>query len=167
MAKSTPAPATVPEITTFHSFDGGFVERASFCRPDRYRMVESMLGHGHVIARGGGYSYAAASFGAGSLVLDMTRFDRVLRFQPEERLVEVEAGACGLPLFLTRHHGSEMIMEAGKNGLWLEFHPVNIADVLETFVTKEWQPTPVPLKHAMDSDTYAQRLTQELLQALL
>ena len=92
MAKSTPAPATAPEIATFHSFDGGFVERASFCRPDRYRMVESMLGHGHVIARGGGYSYAAASFGAGSLVLDMTRFDRVLRFQPEERLVEVEAG---------------------------------------------------------------------------
>ena len=55
-------------------------------------MVEAVLGHGPVIARGGGYSYAAASFGAGSLVLDMTRFDRVLRFQPGERLVEVEAG---------------------------------------------------------------------------
>jgi glycosyltransferase involved in cell wall biosynthesis len=81
-------------------------------------------------------------------------------------LVEVETGACGLPLFLTRHHGSEMIMEAGKNGLWLEFDPVNIADVLETYVTKQWQPTPVPLKHAMDSDAYAQRLTQELLLAL-
>jgi glycosyltransferase involved in cell wall biosynthesis len=81
-------------------------------------------------------------------------------------LVEVEAGACGLPLFLTRHHGSEMIMEPEKNGLWLEFDPVNIADVLETFVTNQWRPKIVPLKHAMDSDTYAQRLTQELLQAL-
>jgi glycosyltransferase involved in cell wall biosynthesis len=81
-------------------------------------------------------------------------------------LVEVEAAACGLPLFLTRHHGSEMIMEAGKNGLWLEFDPVDIANVLESFVTRQWQPTAVPLMHAMDSDTYAQRLTQELLQAL-
>ena len=55
-------------------------------------MVEAALGQGRVIARGGGYSYAAASFGGGSLVLDMTRFDRVLRFEPEEGLVEVEAG---------------------------------------------------------------------------
>ena len=30
-------------------------------------------------------------------------------------LVEVEADACGLPLFLTRHHGSEMILEDGVN----------------------------------------------------
>jgi len=92
MAALAPPPATAPEITTFHSFDGGFVERAYFCRPDRYRMVEAAVGQGKAIARGGGYSYAAASFGGGSLVLDMTRLDRVLRIQPEERLVEVEAG---------------------------------------------------------------------------
>ena len=92
MAISTPQPATASEIATFRSFDGGFVERASFCRPDRYRMVEAAVGQGSTIARGGGYSYAAASFGGGSLVLDMTRLDRVLRFEPKERLVEVEAG---------------------------------------------------------------------------
>ena len=56
-------PATLPETATFHSFDGGFVERAAFCRPDRYRMVEAAVGNSPVIARGGGYSYAAASFG--------------------------------------------------------------------------------------------------------
>jgi decaprenylphospho-beta-D-ribofuranose 2-oxidase len=82
----------ITETTTFHSFDGGFSERAAFCRPDRYRAVEASIGAGGVIARGGGYSYAAASFGAGSRVLDMTRFDRVLRFLPDQRLVEVEAG---------------------------------------------------------------------------
>jgi decaprenylphospho-beta-D-ribofuranose 2-oxidase len=92
MANRTAPPATAPEIATFHSFDGGFVEKAPFCRPDRYRMVESSVGQGPAIARGGGYSYAAASFGGGSLVLDMTRFDRVLRFQPGEKFVEVEAG---------------------------------------------------------------------------
>lgn len=44
------------------------------------------------IARGTGYSYTAASFGGGSRVIDMTRFSRVLRFDPAERLLEVEAG---------------------------------------------------------------------------
>jgi decaprenylphospho-beta-D-ribofuranose 2-oxidase len=86
-------PATRPESAVFRSFDGGVVERSGWCRPDRYRMVEAALDSPHVIARGGGYSYAPASFGGGSLVVDMTRLDRVLRFEPQERLIEVEAGA--------------------------------------------------------------------------
>jgi len=85
-------PSTTTETAAFHSFDGSLVERAAFCRPDRYRMVEAAIGADRVIARGGGYSYAAASFGGGSLVLDMTRLDRVLRFEPQSRLIEVEAG---------------------------------------------------------------------------
>jgi len=85
-------PATATETAAFRSFDGGVCERAAFCRPDRYRMVEAAAESGPLIARGGGYSYAAASFGGGSLVVDMTRFDRVLRFAPERGLVEVEAG---------------------------------------------------------------------------
>jgi decaprenylphospho-beta-D-ribofuranose 2-oxidase len=92
MTHGLPRPTATTETTTFHSFDGGVSERAAFCRPDRYRAVEGSIGEGGVIARGGGYSYAAASFGGGSLVLDMTRFDRVLRFDPAQRLVEVEAG---------------------------------------------------------------------------
>ncbi len=92
MASSIRLPATASETASFHSFDGGFVERAAFCRPDRYRTVEAAVASRPVIARGGGYSYAAASFGSGSLVLDMTRLDRVLRFEPAKSLVEVEAG---------------------------------------------------------------------------
>lgn len=74
------------------SFDGGVVETAAWCRPDRYRAVEAAARHGQLIARGGGYSYAAANFGGGSVVVDMTRLDRVLRFEPAERQIEVEAG---------------------------------------------------------------------------
>jgi decaprenylphospho-beta-D-ribofuranose 2-oxidase len=74
----------------FVSFDGGVVEWAEYRRPDRYRMIEE--DRGPRIARGGGYSYAAASFGGGSVVVDMTRFDRLLGFDPERRLVDVEAG---------------------------------------------------------------------------
>ena len=90
MAAPLPAPAT--ETATFRSFDGGVVETSAWCRPDRYRAVEAAARHGRLIARGGGYSYAAASFGGGSVVVDMTRLDRVLRFDAAERLIEVEAG---------------------------------------------------------------------------
>lgn len=92
MADGTPLPTTTPETATFHSFDGGYCETSAFQRPDRYRAVEAAAREGRVIARGGGYSYAAASFGGGSLVLDMTRLDRVLRFEPQQMLIEVEAG---------------------------------------------------------------------------
>ena len=70
------------------TFDRGVADDAEFLRPDRYRLAENSDGTGSKIARGGGYSYAAASFGAGSLVVDMTRFDRVLRFDPALRLIE-------------------------------------------------------------------------------
>lgn len=92
MSQGIARPVPESETTCFRSFDGGYQESASYRRPDRRRSLEAALEERPVIARGGGYSYAAASFGAGSLVLDMTRFDRVLRFEPKNRLVEVEAG---------------------------------------------------------------------------
>lgn len=87
----THLPTQQTEVARFRSFDGGVVEECRFYRPDRYRMFEAV--HGPRIARGGGYSYAAASFGGGSLVLEMGRFNRILRFAPEEGLLEIEAGA--------------------------------------------------------------------------
>lgn len=77
-------------------------------------------------------------------------------------LVEVETAACGLPLFLTRHHGSEMILEEGLNGRFIDFDPSLMAPVLREFVTGDWKPTPTPLKHALDGEAYAQRLIAEL-----
>jgi glycosyltransferase involved in cell wall biosynthesis len=82
-------------------------------------------------------------------------------------LVEVEAAACGLPLFLTPHHGSEMILEDGVNGRRLEFDANRIADVLEEYVTGGWQPQRgVHLKHALDGAAYAERFAKELSLAL-
>src|SRR5204862_4960240 len=75
-------------------------------------------------------------------------------------LVEVEAAACGLPLFLTRHHGSEMILEDGVNGQFVEFEAHQIAAILGEFVRGDWKPAPgIHLKRALDAETYAQRLT--------
>lgn len=79
-------------------------------------------------------------------------------------LVEVEAAACGLPLFLTPHHGSEMILEEGVNGRFLEFDAGQIAGILKSFVDRNWIPKPgIHLKHSLNAVDYAQRLTAVLM----
>jgi glycosyltransferase involved in cell wall biosynthesis len=80
-------------------------------------------------------------------------------------LVEVEAAACGLPLFLTPHHGSEMILEDQINGRLIDFDPAKIAEVLAEFLEGRWQPKQHTLKHAIDSETYAARLADIFTQA--
>ncbi len=78
-------------------------------------------------------------------------------------LVEVEAAACGLPLFLTPHHGSEMILEDRINGRSIPFDAGQIASVLAEFIEGHWQLQRPSLKHAIDSDTYAERFTNLIL----
>ncbi len=86
-------PTVLPtETVELVSFDGGVSLTCERFRPDRYRAIESFGGVSSGIARGGGYSYAAASFGAGSVVVDMTRFDRVLEFDEGAGRIEVQAG---------------------------------------------------------------------------
>jgi decaprenylphospho-beta-D-ribofuranose 2-oxidase len=75
------------------SFDGGVSVEARLMRPDRYRHLEALGADEPRIVRGGGYSYAAASFGGEALVQDVRAFDRVLAFDPEAGTLECEAGA--------------------------------------------------------------------------
>src|SRR5229473_1538764 len=86
------SPLSPVDQTRMISFDGGIAEPVMRQRPDRYRLLQADLSRRPRIARGGGYSYAAASFGAGSVVQDVGRFNRLLRFDPTARIVEVEAG---------------------------------------------------------------------------
>ena len=79
-------------LATFVSFDRQVAATAFHQRPDRYRHLEASLGSAPRIARGGGYSYAAASFGAGVVVQEMTAFSRILSFDGMSRRVSVEAG---------------------------------------------------------------------------
>jgi glycosyltransferase involved in cell wall biosynthesis len=46
-------------------------------------------------------------------------------------LVEIEASALGLPLYLTAHHGSEMILRDGENGRLLPWDIEGMVDLLE------------------------------------
>lgn len=49
-------------------------------------------------------------------------------------LAEIEAAACGLPLLLTPHHGSEMILRDGENGRLLSFDPGVMAAQIAEFI---------------------------------
>ncbi|MDQ7782637.1 MAG: FAD-binding oxidoreductase [Desulfomonilaceae bacterium] len=80
------------ERKTYRSFDGSHEEACWVERPDRYRAVESCGGDECRIVRGGGYSYAAAGFGGGARVQDLSSFNRVVGFRPSEKTIEVEAG---------------------------------------------------------------------------
>jgi glycosyltransferase involved in cell wall biosynthesis len=80
-------------------------------------------------------------------------------------LVEVEADACGLPLFLTRHHGSEMILQDGVNGRHVDFDAGRIAAVLAEFVSGSWKPSAAERMRMPDTETYALRLADEMLAA--
>lgn len=77
--------------STFSTFDASLSLSTLHQRPDRYRHLELDLGGLPRIARGGGYSYVAASFGQGVVVQDMRAFDRVLGEEPGQN-IRVEAG---------------------------------------------------------------------------
>jgi decaprenylphospho-beta-D-ribofuranose 2-oxidase len=78
--------------TEFVSFDGSVRLTTPHQRPDRYSHLDGILDR-KLIARGGGYSYSAASFGANSCALEMSAFDRLLEFDPLKSTLKVEAGA--------------------------------------------------------------------------
>jgi glycosyltransferase involved in cell wall biosynthesis len=50
-------------------------------------------------------------------------------------LAEIEAAAIGLPLLLTPHHGIEMILDHGRNGLKIDWNPSNLSNQLREFLT--------------------------------
>jgi hypothetical protein len=109
----TARPGVRGEPTLLVSFDGGVRERTVCHRPDRYRLLESDVDSRARIARGGGYSYAAASFGGESVTVEMQRFNRILGFDPARRTIEVEAGVTL----------GELLAVTARAGLWLAVQP--------------------------------------------
>ena len=82
------------------SFDGGLRAVTAVQRPDRYGFLRPSNAARPAIARGGGLSFAAASFGAAAAVsVEMGAFDRVLGFDGTTGEVEVEAGVTLGALF--------------------------------------------------------------------
>ena len=92
-------PSGPEEPRTFRSMDGGVQVQTTALRPDRYSFFNTAPDGATSIARGGGLSFAAASFGAGEKSIDLGAFDRVLDYDPESGQVEVEAGITLEKLF--------------------------------------------------------------------
>lgn len=83
---------TLARTSEFISFDGSTRLTTQHQRPDRFAHLESPAAGVTRIPRGGGYSYSAASFGNGSLVQEMTAFNRFLAFDADALTVTVEPG---------------------------------------------------------------------------
>jgi decaprenylphospho-beta-D-ribofuranose 2-oxidase len=76
----------------FISFDGGVAADGLLQRPDRYRFWSTAPSPGHRIPRGAGLSYAAASFSQRAVSVEHGDFNRILDFDADSGIVEVEAG---------------------------------------------------------------------------
>ena len=75
------------------SFDGTERTRGELVRPDRYRQLFADLSSGAPsIPRGAGLSYCNASGGDGVRSVSALCFDRILDFDAETGLVDVEPG---------------------------------------------------------------------------
>lgn len=83
------APAARRRLVTM---DGGFAAEATVQRPDRHGFLRMSSERRPAIARGAGFSFAAASFGAEAIAVDFTAFDRILDFDAASGTVEIEAG---------------------------------------------------------------------------
>ena len=80
-----------PKRMKFTSFDESTSIETLFQKPSTINMLEKKNIPAQ-IPRGGGWSYAAASFGKNVLVTDTTLFNKILEFDETEKTVVVESG---------------------------------------------------------------------------
>ena len=78
--------------TKFVSFDGSININSQCHFPNNSHDLEQIPNNFPRISRGGGYSYAAPSFGKNILSQDMTSFDKILEFDEKTKTVVVESG---------------------------------------------------------------------------
>ncbi len=74
------------------SVDLQYERKVDWLQPDRYRHLYGLASEGKLSAQGAGLSIAACSIGEASTVINMQNFDRILSFDGETGIVEVEAG---------------------------------------------------------------------------
>lgn len=72
--------------------------------------------------------------------------------------VEVEAAALGVPLLLTQHFGSEMVLKSGSNGLLLPWSAEAMALDLEKFLADGIQKFQRSVEKGISRDEFHQRI---------
>jgi len=82
------------------SLDKNYSAEIFLKRPDKYREIEKISSNlENIITMGSFYSYTAASFQNNNLSIDLTKFDRIIEFDKENKLITVEAGISFSKLF--------------------------------------------------------------------
>ena len=77
-------------------------------------------------------------------------------------LVEIEAAAMGLPLLLTPHHGSEMILKDKVNGRLIPFNAEGIADILVEVSERRLPEASPGLGRALSTEDFTARLQSQI-----
>ncbi len=77
-------------------------------------------------------------------------------------LIEIEAAATGLPLLLTSHHGSEMILKDGDNGHYLPDEVDEIVEVLASLLQKDFKEVEPSIGRALTPSVWATTLRDYL-----
>lgn len=85
-------PDSAVTVRDLMSFDGGARAKACVQQPDRYGFFHTAARPAFSIPRGAGLSFAAASFGADTVTIDLRAFNRILDFNSSTGVVEVESG---------------------------------------------------------------------------
>lgn len=79
--------------TTWSGWGRTLSATGELARPERQGALAALLAEGLVPAIGNRRSYGDASLNSGGRAIDMTRLDRMLDFDPDTGILEVEAGA--------------------------------------------------------------------------
>ncbi len=78
---------------SIYSFDGTEAVKAKVLRPDRYKeLYKNLSENNSTIARGAGLSYGSPSFGDGVISVSTQLFNRIIHFDEQKGLIQVEAG---------------------------------------------------------------------------
>lgn len=132
----------------FISLDQNESADGLLARPERYRELEAWLASGpSVIPRGNGLSYVLCSAGRDVVSLWAARFNRIVRFDPENRTIRVESGlSIGALLFFLQARGFWFPVIPGYPGISLggclacnihgksQFHQGTFVDHVESFL---------------------------------
>lgn len=81
------------KTTDYTGWGRALAAQGELARPERQAALEAVLAEGLIPAVGNRRSYGDAALNGGGRVIDMTRLDRMLAFDAETGVLEVEAGA--------------------------------------------------------------------------
>ena len=98
----------------FKSLDKSYSAKIFLKKPDKYREIEKISSNlDSIITMGSCYSYTPASFKENNVSINLGKFNRIIEFDKENKLITVEAGI----------ELSELLNFTLKHDLWLPQTP--------------------------------------------